>query len=415
MPELEDQPLAWRERPEAAAVEVAAEELARLLGYPPGRGPEGRARELADEARAWYAQHGRPWMQARQAEEFKLDEPQITLDGQSFSSPRLTQMLGQAEAQGAILAACGAGAELEREAARRWQEQKPDEYFFLETFGSAVVERLITQLGARLCAWAEARRMAVLPHYSPGYPGWEMAEQPRLLALFRRGSGGGLPENVEGLESGMLLPRKTQLAVFGLTRRLDHPRRLPLLAACENCAWQPCQYRRAAYRGAGATRAAGDAPAPNAPAGYSVNLKALRRWARERLTLSPGPENTVHAVFRYDGTTCSNLGRPLAFDYRIELGPREEGHRIRALACAPAPGDNGHRQMCKAQEDYSGLMAAIAAEQPLLGRPLAAVFAWRRGQAAAGCYCEAAGREHKWGLALETLHYALNHPEEDEA
>ena len=37
------------------------------------------------------------------------------------------------------------------------QEEKPDEYFFLETFGSAVVEHLITVAGARLCAWADVR------------------------------------------------------------------------------------------------------------------------------------------------------------------------------------------------------------------------------------------------------------------
>ena len=32
---------------------------------------------------------------------------------------------------------------------------------------------------------------------------------------------------------------------------------------------------------------------------------------------------------------------------------------------------------------------------------------WRREPSAAGCYCEAASRDHKWGLVLETIHYAL--------
>jgi hypothetical protein len=27
----------------------------------------------------------------------------------------------------------------------------------------------------------------------------------------------------------------------------------------------------------------------------------------------------------------------------------------------------------------------------------------------AGCYCDAASRQHKWGLVLETIHYALHH------
>ncbi len=50
-------------------------------------------------------------------------------------------------------------------------------------FGSAVVEHLTTTAGARLCAWADGERMAVLPHYSPGYPEWDIAEQPRLFSL----------------------------------------------------------------------------------------------------------------------------------------------------------------------------------------------------------------------------------------
>jgi len=38
---------------------------------------------------------------------------------------------------------------------------------------------------------------------------------------------------------------------------------------------------------------------------------------------------------------------------------------------------------------------------------LNAVLSWRRAACAAGCYCEPSSREHKWGLVLETIHYAL--------
>jgi hypothetical protein len=44
----------------------------------------------------------------------------------------------------------------------------------------------------------------------------------------------------------------------------------------------------------------------------------------------------------------------------------------------------------------------------MLGQPLASVLAWRREPSPAGCYCEATSREHKWGLVLETIHYALH-------
>ena len=50
------------------AVMVQESEYWRLLGYPAGHAPDGRARELADWARGWYAAHGRPWIYAREAD-----------------------------------------------------------------------------------------------------------------------------------------------------------------------------------------------------------------------------------------------------------------------------------------------------------------------------------------------------------
>jgi hypothetical protein len=106
-------------------VNVLPEEYARLLGYPRGWVLEGRARELADEARAWYAKNGRPWVYARQAENFTVAGDSVCIDGTSFVSKRLGSMLAQAEAHSVILVAVGAGAEAEEEAHRRWADEKP--------------------------------------------------------------------------------------------------------------------------------------------------------------------------------------------------------------------------------------------------------------------------------------------------
>jgi hypothetical protein len=35
------------------------------------------------------------------------------------------------------------------------------------------------------------------------------------------------------------------------------------------------------------------------------------------------------------------------------------------------------------------------------------VLSWQREVSAAGCYCDSSSRDHKWGLVLETIHYAL--------
>jgi len=391
-------------------VNVSTAEYTRLLGFPRDWVLEGRALELADWARAWYAENGRPWVYARQAESLEIVGDSILIDGMPFASKRLQNTLEQAEAHSVILVAVGAGPEAEEEARRRWEDEKPDEYFFLETFGSAVVEHLTTVTGANLCDWAEHNHMAVLPHYSPGYPEWDVAEQPQLLELMRRTRKQILPSRVEVLESGMLRPKKTLLAVFGLTRHTDRLRKLTELVPCENCSYAPCQYRRAPY--GRAFRPAGGKVSPRVAvldhdASYSVNSKALKRWADERLSIVTREDGTVDAMFRYDGTTCTNMGRPIIFDYSVKLGPRAEGYPIREQRCAPAARDTGHTYMCKYLEDPERLMEAIEREKPLNGQRLNAVLQWRRAECAAGCYCEPSSLEHKWGLVLETIHYAL--------
>ena len=391
-------------------VNVAPTEYTRLLGFPRGWVLEGRSLGLADWARAWYAKNGRPWVYARQAESLKIAGDTIRIDGVPFTSKRLQNTLQQAEAHCVILVAVGAGPEAEEEARRRWEDEKPDEYFFLEMFGSAVVEHLTTLTGANLCDWAERRHMAVLPHYSPGYAEWDIAEQPRLLELMKRTGTPPFPSGVEVLESGMLRPKKTLLAVFGLTRHTERVRRLTELVPCENCSYASCQYRRAPYRRA--PRANGQEATERLAvldyeAEYSVNTKALKKWAEERLSLRTCEDGTIHALFRYEGTTCNNMGRPLTFHYNVKLGPRGEGYPIREQRCAPAGDDTGHTHMCQYLENPGRMMAAIEREKPLSRQRLNAVLAWRRPACATGCYCEPSSREHKWGLVLETIHYAL--------
>jgi hypothetical protein len=370
-------------------VAVDPAEYTRLLGYPPGRTLSGRACELATMAAVWYAQNGRPWIWAREAAKLEIAGDVVRIEGAAFTSARLRSALERAGAHTVVLAAASAGPELEAHSARLWREEKPDEYFFFEMYGSAVVEQLITMAGARLCLSAERSGMAVLPHYSPGYAEWDVAELPGLLRLMD-----GLPYPIEALETGATIPKKSQLAVFGLTRDVGHLTVHAGLVPCENCSFGPCDFRRAPYR--------------RAPAAYTVNPKALRRWAAERVTLEPRADGGIDARFRFDGTTCTNMGRPLAFEYYVRLSPAAQGYRICEQRCAPSANDTGHTSMCEYIRDAEALMGSIGSEAPLAGRPLGDVLAWPRPALAAGCYCEAESRDHKWGLVLETIHYALH-------
>ena len=397
---------------------VQSAEFQRLLGYPRDLELEERALELSNEARAWYAEHGRPWIYARQADSLDIAADAIVIDGVSFRSPRFLKALSDAHAESVVLVAVSAGEEIEQEAQRRWEDDKPDEYFFLEVFGSAVVEHLVMMAGARLCATADGDGLAVLPHYSPGYPDWDIADQSKLFALLTREH--ELPSSVTVLESGMLRPKKSLLAVFGLTRATAHVRKLTDLVPCQNCTLPGCDYRRAPYlrprrRGEVESMRPAEIMDVIAPrdepldvnARYSVNAKALKRWAAERLSLVQHADGTIDASFRYDGTTCSNMGRPLSFQYAVKVGTRADRYRILAQECVPTAGDEGYTFMCKYRVNPTQLMSSIDTEKPLLGQPLNDVLSWQRPAAGATCYCEGESRAQKWGAVLETIHYAL--------
>jgi hypothetical protein len=229
------------------AVDVQESEYRRLLGYPKNRPIVGRARELADAARKWFLENGRPWVFAHEMNSLEVRDQTLRLDGMEFSSKRLREVFSEAAAHGAMLVAVSAGKECEEHARQLWCDEKPDEYFFLESFGSAVVEHLVTVASGRICGWADENKLAVLPHLSPGYSGWDIAEQVNLWNLLRRQSG-GFPGELEVLESGMLRPKKSQLAVFGLTRDLARARQFANLVPCETCSLPNCRYRRAAYK-----------------------------------------------------------------------------------------------------------------------------------------------------------------------
>lgn len=402
-------------------VTVQESEYQRLLGFPKSYLMQGHMRELADAARQWYAKNGRPWFYARQFDRPKLVDGKLQIGGTAFSSKPLHDQFAEAEADSAVLVAVSAGRECEEHAQQLWRESKPDEYFFLEIFGSAVVEQLVTVASGHICGWADRHGAAALPHYSPGYSGWDISDQVKLWNLLQQKATARLKGKVNVLETGMLQPKKSLLGVFGLTPRLEKARRLAKLIPCETCSLSHCQYRRAAYQHAppqiedvrALSQAVENIDGPNQvsvlPAGakYSVNHRALEKWSRERLRLEFSRVGDVEAVFHYEGTTCSNMGRALEYDYRVKLAPPAEGYRILEMHCAPRPGDTGHQFQCEYLNDAGAFMRNIAAEKPLLGRPLNDVLTWKREYNPSGCFCDLSRREHKWGLVLEVIHFAL--------
>jgi hypothetical protein len=404
-------------------INVQEPEYTRLLGYPKRHKLEGRPRELADWVRQWYAANGRPWIYARQIDHLELASERLRVHSTEFASKQLHDQFIAAQAHTAVLVVVSAGKECEEKARQLWQEGKPDEYFFVEVYGSAVVEHLVTIASGRICGWADENGMAVLPHYSPGYSGWDISDQIKLWQLIRQKPERAFPGDLRVLDTGMLQPKKSLLAVFGVTRHLDKVRNLATLIPCENCSLPGCQYRRAPYQHSppqieDVRRLQGERTEEwetraipgstlNHNARYTINDRALQKWSQERLELKFLADHSTEARFYYEGTTCSNMGRPLAFDYQVKLGPAGDGYKILGANCAPVPDDIGHQYQCEYLNNAEAFMRSIAEEKPLLGKSLNDVLTWERPHNPSGCYCDAERRAHKWGLVFEVIHYAL--------
>jgi len=409
-------------------INVQQSEYKRLLGYPNHYELEGSARELADWARQWYTENANPWVFALQIDDINFSKDNLTIDNTEFLSKKLSKQFSEANVHSAILLVVSAGNECEQKANQLWMEEKPDEYFFLEVYGSAVVEHLITTTGFSFCERAEKNNMTVLPHYSPGYPGWRVEDQHQLLMLIKRNRRADLPGEIHLLETGMLKPKKSMLALFGVTKHLDKVKDLRELIPCQICSLQNCQYRRLPYKYGSSqiedvnllqpittdtinTQPSNGNGINNSlltrNANYSVNAKALEKWYQERLQLKFLKDDSIESKFRYEGITCSKMGRSLNFDYLITLSSATEGYRITSLSCIPSSGDDGYNYMCEYTKHPGLLMNEIETEKPLLGKPLNDVLNWEREFSSEGCYCNSGSREHKWGLVFEVLHYAL--------
>src|SRR5262245_29574638 len=217
-------------------VDVPQADFLRLLGYPRNHEPSGRAVELIQWARDWFADNANSWVFARSVC-IDLMPGSIRIDGEDFASQRMARRFASANVRQAMLVAVSAGPELEMQAKSSWEKGLPDEYFFLECFGSAMVEQLVAYAGCHLDREARAQSLSLMRHESPGYGNWDIGEQVRLLKLT------GL-DRLESLESGMLRPKKSQLAVFGLTERaLPATERFDAVL-CRSCALPDCDFRR---------------------------------------------------------------------------------------------------------------------------------------------------------------------------
>jgi len=160
----------------------------------------------------------------------------IEAGGERLQIPGIGRLWGPLEQVGA--GACTVGAAIEERARRLWDERELPLAVMLDSVGSAAVESLAEYANDVLCQAAIAAGTKVTNRISPGYAGWDTAEQAALFRLFPAGSIG-----IALNPSCVMTPAKSISFLVGVgpEARVDH-----YFTQCRRC-WMPdCAYRRAA-------------------------------------------------------------------------------------------------------------------------------------------------------------------------
>ena len=284
----------------AGPITVPVAEWKRHLCTPAGEPLSDDAQLGVERALAWVNEHGRPWSFVSGPIEVTLAAEHIRLaNGIQLTSHALAEKLRLGQARAAVAVACSAGPSVTAEIQRLWEAQRPDEAFFLNAAAAAATEQLLLRARKTICDQVEPTGLAALSHESPGYDGWPLVEQRLLLDCLAAQPAWPGAAGLELLESGMLAPEHSQLALFGLGPSAVVEALEPSAMPCAGCRMDPCSHRRAPF--------AGDAPAPSVASAnsYAYPDKALRRWSRELLTVDSCDEQSVRATFRPDCKTCS--------------------------------------------------------------------------------------------------------------
>ena len=225
------------------ARELPDELFRHRLGLPPDFPADPKIDALADDSRAWYAEHGSPWAQAALIDVRHLESGEVDLaDGQTWRSPLLAAGFREAEVEAVMVLGVSAGAALDAEVDRRWRGERPDEAMFLSAYGVAVAEFLRSAALRRMRELLARIDRTVLPHYSPGYEGWGLEDQAALFASLDD------PGPLRVLRSGGLQPSKSTLAAIGVTPRQDlvdqlagfWSRQLRDVIGARELSWQAC-------------------------------------------------------------------------------------------------------------------------------------------------------------------------------
>jgi hypothetical protein len=215
---------------------VDRDEVLRFQGYKKGIDvPDAAVLSLFDEALVLGESLMEPRVVYRAVPVTGQGPDRIDAGGECLQIPDIERLWGQLEHVGAGI--CTVGAAIERRVRRLWDERELPLAVMLDSVGSAAAESLAEYANDLLCQAAIPAGVKVTNRISPGYAGWDTAEQAALFGLCP-----GRPIGVSLNESSVMTPGKSISFLVGVgpDARVDH-----YFTQCRRCWMRDCAYRRA--------------------------------------------------------------------------------------------------------------------------------------------------------------------------
>jgi len=221
---------------EALPLAIDRDEVLRFQGYKKGVDVAGaEVLALFEEALALGQRLMAPRLVYRALPVTDGGPDRIEAGGEVLRVPQIGRLWGRVEGVGAGV--CTVGDAIEARVRALFDAREFPLAVMLDSVGSAAVESLAEYANDLLCQAAIAEGVKVTNRISPGYAGWDVAEQASLFRLCP-----GEPIGVRLNEACFMTPVKsiTWLVGVGPEARVDH-----YFTQCRRCWMRDCAYRRA--------------------------------------------------------------------------------------------------------------------------------------------------------------------------
>ncbi len=210
-------------------------EVLRFQGYKPGVDvPTADVLALFEEAVALGERLMAPRLVYRGIPVTTQSAHVIEAGGEQFHIPEIGRLWGTLEAVGVGI--CTVGDDIEERVRVLFDRREFPLAVMLDSVGSAAVESLAEYANDLLCQAAIPDGLKVTNRISPGYAGWDTAEQQVLFRLCS-----GEPIGISLNSASFMSPAKSISFMVGLgsAARVDH-----YFTQCRRCWMRDCAYRR---------------------------------------------------------------------------------------------------------------------------------------------------------------------------